>query len=158
MVTVLQKKFLVQWRNLHDFPATVFSWMNQEITPCSLSVRYPATPTGKGKNLSSSVFYWVIQKKFLECIVYNVGVGGGFLLPWQWNKKIFAHKVQLYTNYHLLVYGSSGTISRCFYPQKICSRGGATNSKTRALLEHWSATNMGMVLKILTGTSPPFTP
>ena len=30
MVTVLQKKFLVQWMNLHDFAATVFSWVNQE--------------------------------------------------------------------------------------------------------------------------------
>ena len=29
--------------------------------------RYPATHTGKGKKLSGSVFYWVIQKKFLEC-------------------------------------------------------------------------------------------
>ncbi len=33
----------------------------------SLSVRYPATHTGKGEKLSGSVFYWVIQKKFLEC-------------------------------------------------------------------------------------------
>ncbi len=32
----------------------------------SLSVRYPATNTGKGKKLSGSVFYLVIQKKILR--------------------------------------------------------------------------------------------
>ncbi len=32
----------------------------------SLSVRYPATHTGKGKKLSGPVFYWVIQKEFLS--------------------------------------------------------------------------------------------
>ena len=31
MVTVMQKEFLVQWRNFHDFAVTVFSWVNQEI-------------------------------------------------------------------------------------------------------------------------------
>ena len=34
MVTVLHKKFLVQWSNFHDFAdnaVTVFSWVNQEI-------------------------------------------------------------------------------------------------------------------------------
>ena len=31
MVTVLQKKFLVQWRNFQDYAAAVFSWVNQEI-------------------------------------------------------------------------------------------------------------------------------
>ncbi len=53
----------VQWRTLHDFVATVFSWVNQ-LTD-SLSVRYPETHTGKVKKLSGSVFYCVIQKKFL---------------------------------------------------------------------------------------------
>ncbi len=32
----------------------------------SLWVRYCATHTGKGKKLSGSVFYWVIQKRFLR--------------------------------------------------------------------------------------------
>ncbi len=27
----LRRKFLVQWRNIHDFTDTVFSWLNQEI-------------------------------------------------------------------------------------------------------------------------------
>ncbi len=31
MVVLLRRKFLVQWRYLHDFTATVFSWVNQEI-------------------------------------------------------------------------------------------------------------------------------
>ena len=31
MATVLQKKFLVQPRNCHDFATTVFSWVNLEI-------------------------------------------------------------------------------------------------------------------------------
>ena len=31
MVMVLRRKFLVQLRNLHDFTATVFSWVNEEI-------------------------------------------------------------------------------------------------------------------------------
>ena len=60
-------------------------------------------------------------------VVYNLR---GVLLPRQWNKTIFAHKVHLH--------GSSGTIPR---RQKNLFQGGATNSKTRAPLEHWSATN-----------------
>ena len=35
---------------------------------------------------------------------------------------------------------TQSTYIRCFDPKRICSRGGATNSKSRALLEHWSAT------------------
>ncbi len=31
--------------------------------------RYPATHTGKGKKLSGSVFYWVIQKQILRVYV-----------------------------------------------------------------------------------------
>ncbi len=62
-------------------------------------------------------------------VVYNLR--GGFLgsVTPPPEQKIFAHKVHLYTN-------SFGTIPRCFHPKRICSRGGATNSKTRALLEH----------------------
>ncbi len=36
MVKVLQKTFLVQWRNFQDFASTVFSWVNQEICMRSL--------------------------------------------------------------------------------------------------------------------------
>ena len=70
MVTVLRKKFLVQWRNLHDFTATSIQLYD------SLLVGYHATHTGKGKKLSDSVFYWVI-KKILR--VYNYIVD--LLLP-----------------------------------------------------------------------------
>ncbi len=47
-----------------------FSWFCRHTD--SQSVRYPATHTGKGKKLSGSVFYWVIQKKILRvCDIWS---------------------------------------------------------------------------------------
>ena len=50
-----------QYLALNDFP-----W-----------VGHPATYTGIRKKLSSSVFYWVIQKKFLECMLQRMDHGIG---------------------------------------------------------------------------------
>ncbi len=70
MVTVLQKEFLVQWRNFHDFAGTVFSWVNEEIAAwCGSiyggnnSVMWSINQfhTEKGKEFSGSVFYRVIK-------------------------------------------------------------------------------------------------
>ncbi len=66
MVTVLRRKFLVQWWNLYDFTATVFSC----VIPYQLDTLQLTEE--KEKKLSCSVFYWVIQKKFLECVVIVV--------------------------------------------------------------------------------------
>ncbi len=53
MVTVLQKKFLVQWSNFHDFAATVFPWMNQEI--CMSSFRQGKYRGSKFRGLFSCI-------------------------------------------------------------------------------------------------------
>ena len=65
MVTVLQKKPLVQLRSYHDFAVTRIQ-LND-----SPSVRYPATHTGKRNRLGDSVFYWVI-KKILKSAIQQI--------------------------------------------------------------------------------------
>ena len=58
MVTVLQKKFLVQRMNFHEFATTVFN----------LRMLYglDILQLTEEKEKSGSVFYWVIQKNLLR--------------------------------------------------------------------------------------------
>ncbi len=94
-------------------------------------------------------------------IVYNLRGGFlGFVTPameqkffrtqstsiYQFSPPSFSKKKILYKDMELsleIVIWVFMDYTKMFWPQKkISSRGGATNSKTRALLEHWSATNI----------------
>ncbi len=75
MVTVLQKKFLVQWRNFHDFVATVFSWVNEKMVH-----KFAGLPWLKAGSSGSWIhtLYGVIFEKI------HIRIG-----PTKWYQKVY---------------------------------------------------------------------
>ncbi len=77
----------------------------------SLSVTYSATHTGKGKKPSSSVFYWVIKKKFSEVCTPKIKE---FQKKQNFNAIIFPDSHGFLT----LTQGHKGSLANCYHSTK----------------------------------------